>query len=361
MKKLIFPAIIALALAAAAIAYIRFLAPATQFESSHKFLYIHTLNPSREAVLDALARDSMVKNTGHFDWLAKRLDYWPQTKPGKYKIEQNMSVLEMVKLLRSGAQTPSRLVINKLRLPEDLARLMARAIESDSTQIISFLQHPDSLAAFGITPDTWATLVIPDTYEVYWTSPIGKVMQKLKENHDRWWNKNERLARAEQLGLSPEKAYIIASIVEEETNVAADKPLVASVYLNRLRIGMPLQADPTVRFAMKNFSLNRIYYSHLRTPSPYNTYLNRGLPPGPICTPSQATLDSVLRAPKTDYIFFVANADLRGGSTFTTNLADHGRAAKLYQDSLTAWLKRKAAKEQAVKDSMEKAANATKG
>ncbi|HSK12026.1 MAG TPA: endolytic transglycosylase MltG, partial [Phnomibacter sp.] len=113
---------------------------------------------------------------------------------------------------------------------------------------------------------------------------------------------------------------------------------------------------PTVRFAMKDFKSNRVLYSHLRTPSPYNTYMNRGLPPGPICTPSAATIDSVLNAPETDYLFFVANADLRGGSTFTTNLTDHGRAARLYQDSLRVWLQRKAIREKEKKDSLEKAA-----
>jgi UPF0755 protein len=197
--------------------------------------------------------------------------------------------------------------------------------------------------------------IIPDTYEVIWTWSPERVLQKLKEDRERWWNKNDRKALAAKIGLSQEDVHTLASIVEEETNKKDDKPKVASVYLNRLKMGMPLQADPTIRFALKNFTMNRVLFVHLRTPSPYNTYLNKGLPPGPICAASPSSLDAVLNAPKTDYIFFVADADLMGGSTFTTNLADHNKAAKVYQDSLSAWLKRKAIREKAKKDSIAEA------
>jgi UPF0755 protein len=175
-------------------------------------------------------------------------------------------------------------------------------------------------------------------------------MERLYEEQQKWWNRGGRLQKAEARGLSANQVYILSSIVEEETNIPADKPLVASVYLNRLQKRMPLQADPTIRFALKDFAMNRVMYTHLAVSSPYNTYRNAGLPPGPICTPSPATIDSVLAAPTTNYLFFVANADLRGGSTFTTNLADHNKAARLYQDSLEAWLERKAARQKAVSD-----------
>lgn len=345
MIKKIFTFLLIAAVLLAAWSGFRFLGPATHFAGKEKYLLIYSNAPTRDAVLATLEKDSLVKNINAFSTAASWIGYWEKIKPGRYRITKGMSVTAILRQVRNGSQTPSRLVINKLRLPGDLAKVLSRAIESDSATIAAFLNNKDSLATCGLTPENWPASIIPNTYEVYWTTSITGVLNRLKDEKEKWWAKNDRKAKAEAIGLSPEEVQTLASIVEEESNVKADRPKIASVYLNRLKKGMPLQADPTIRFALKDFSLNRIFYGHLKTPSPYNTYLNRGLPPGPICTPSPTTIDNVLEAPKTDYIFFVANADLKGGSTFTTNLADHSRAAKLYQDSLTAWLKRKAEKE----------------
>ncbi len=236
-----------------------------------------------------------------------------------------------------------------MRSPEEMAQKMARYFENDSATVMHFLENKDSLAALGVNADTWMTLLIQNTYNYYWTTTAGNVFRKLKRENEKWWSSNGRLDKAKQLGFTPNEIYVIASIVEEETNMTADKPLVASVYMNRLKIGMPLQADPTVRFGLKDFESNRVTYAHLRSPTPYNTYLNKGLPPGPICTPSISTIDAVLVAPATSYLYFVAKPDFSGYSTFTSNYADHSKAAKIYQDSLGAWLKRKAAKEQTAK------------
>ena len=349
MIKKAFIFILILGALAAAVAYFRYLGPATGFAEKEKFLLIYSDNPTQSAILASLKNENLLKNTQAFSEMAGWLGYWDKIKPGRYRIEKGSSVFSVVRLLRSGLQTPSKLVINKLRLPEDLAKVMSRAIEADSASITAFLSNKDSLASCGLTPENWPANLIPNTYEVYWTSTPSKIIKKLKEEHEKWWSKNDRKAKAAAKNLTPEQVHIMASIVEEESNSKEDRPKIASVYLNRIKQGMPLQADPTIRFALKDFKMNRILYTHLRTPSPYNTYINRGLPPGPICTPLPSTLENVLDAPETDYIFFVADADLRGGSTFTTNLADHNRAAKLYQDSLTAWLKRKSAKEKAGK------------
>lgn len=345
MIKKIFSFLLIAAVLLAAWAGFRFLGPATGFAGKEKFLLIYSANATREAVLASLEKDSLVKHTGAFSMVASRIGYWEKIRPGRYRIEKGMSIISMLRKLKNGSQTPSRLVINKLRLPGDLAKVLSRAIEADSAVIDDFLNNRDSLATCGFTPENWPANIIPNTYEVYWTTTLPGILNRLKEEREKWWGKNDRKAKAAALGLSPEQVQTLASIVEEESNVKADRPKIASVYLNRLEKGMPLQADPTIRFALKDFTLNRIFYGHLKTPSPYNTYLNRGLPPGPICTPSPDVIENVLNAPKTDYLFFVANADLKGGSTFTSNLADHSRAAKLYQDSLTAWLKRKAEKE----------------
>jgi UPF0755 protein len=241
-----------------------------------------------------------------------------------------------------------------MRSQEELSQKMARYFENDSATIISFLQNKDSLAALGVNGDNWMTLLIQNTYNFYWTTEAGTVFRKLKVEKEKWWSKNDRKSAAQKLGFTPDEIYTIASIVEEETNMNADKPIVASVYMNRLKIGMPLQADPTVRFAIKDFATNRVTYSQLRSPSPYNTYLNKGLPPGPICTPSISTIDAVLQAPSTSYLYFVAKPDFSGYSTFSSNYTEHSKAAKVYQDSLGAWLKRKAAKEQATKNEASK-------
>ncbi len=330
----------------------RFFAGTTRFTASERYLYIPTQSADRATVLGLLEADSMISHKSAFDWMGKQLDYWENVKPGRYKIEKGLSTYKIVKLLRSGRQAPTRLVINKLRMPQDLVKVIGRCIESDSAIIHDFINQSEKMKELGFTEANWPAMIIPNTYEVLWTWETEKVLEKLKTERDKWWSQKDREEKAAAYGLTPYEVHIIASIVEEETNKKDDKPLVASVYLNRIKRGMPLQADPTVRFAMKDFKSNRVLYTHLRTPSAYNTYMNRGLPPGPICTATPQTLEAVLNAPKTEYIFFVANADLMGGSTFTSNLSDHNKAARLYQDSLSAWLKRKAIKEKAIRDSI---------
>lgn len=359
MKRKIVFVTLALLVIAVFFAYSRFFAPATQFSGKEKIFYIYSRNATKDAILVSLIKDSVVHKTGSISWLGSQMSYWEKIKPGRYKITSGMSVYAIIKQLRSGVQTPSRLVINKLRLTQDLGKLLDKAIEADSAEVMEFMNDNDEMKKLELDNANLMAYIIPDTYEVLWTWSPERVLQKLKEDRERWWNKKDRKALTQKIGLSQNEVHTLASIVEEETNKKDDKPKVASVYLNRLKIGMPLQADPTIRYALKNFTMNRILYVHLRTPSPYNTYINKGLPPGPICTPSPATIDAVLNAPQTEYIFFVANADLMGGSTFTTNLSDHNKAARVYQDSLSAWLKRKAIREKTKKDSIAKSGSNT--
>ena len=319
----------------------------TSFEGKYKYLYISSRLPAKEQLLAQMKNDSLIRFNWVFETVANSVGYFDNIKAGKYKINQGMSVVKMVRMLSKGRQEEVRLVLGKMRSRQDLAGKLSHYIESDSLMVLSFVSNPDSLASLGVNADTWMTVVLPNTYNIRWTHTTGFVLRKLQGETKKWWQRNNRMQKAEKQGFSPNEIYTIASIVEEETNMRADKPLVASVYMNRLRKGMPLQADPTVRFAMQNFELNRITFAHLRTSSPYNTYLNKGLPPGPICVPSLATIDSVLNAPSTQYLFFVAKPDFSGYSVFNSNFSDHSKAAKQYQDSLTAWLHRKAAREQA--------------
>lgn len=297
-----------------------------------RFLFIKT-GSNYANVKDSLIKNKMIANTFWFDKIASYADYPDNVKAGKYKVENGMSLYHLVKMLRNGRQVPVNLVITKLRTKEDLAKKIAQNFESDSSQVINFLNNDDSLTQFDVDTNTVMTIVIPNTYTYTWNTSIKNIFKKLYQEEKKFWNP-ERLQNAERLGLTPKQIYTLASIVEEETNKEEDKGKIASVYVNRLKKGMKLAADPTVKFALKDFSLKRIYLKHLEFESPYNTYLNVGLPPGPICTPSIKTIDAVLNSPKTDFLFFVARSDFSGYSDFATTYQQHQANAKAYQQAL---------------------------
>lgn len=304
-----------------------------------KFLYIPT-NSSYGEVKDSLQKNDMLKGFFWFDKISGYADYQENIKPGKYKIKDGMSVYRLVKMLRSGNQVPVNLVITKLRTKEDLAKRIDRYFETDSFTAINFLNSKDSLLQFEVDTNTVLTAVIPNTYTYAWTTPIEGIFKKLYREEQKFWNK-ARLEKAQRLQLSSREVYTLASIVEEETNMQGDKGKIASVYINRMRKGMKLAADPTVKFAMRDFGLGRIYHKHLQYDSPHNTYLYAGLPPGPICTPSIKTIDAVLDAPETDYLFFVARADFSGYSDFASTYQQHLIYAKAYQQALDSLIQAK--------------------
>ena len=270
-----------------------------------------------------------------FNWLAGKLNVWERLRPGKYEIENGSSLLTLARKLRNGSQSPVNLVITKLRTRNDFAGLIGRKFESDSTAMLHFMQSNDSLKKFDLDTNTVMTAVFPNTYSLLWNSEPQKIFRKLNEQRTKFWT-DERKQKAQQLGLTPAQVHTLASIVEEETLRNDEKPTVASVYLNRLNKGMNLGADPTVKFAVGDFSLKRILFGHINSTasSPYNTYKNKGLPPGPICTPSETTIDAVLNAAKTDYLFFCAKPNGNGYHAFASNDIDHAKNAKAYQQWL---------------------------
>jgi UPF0755 protein len=194
--------------------------------------------------------------------------------------------------------------------------------------MINFLNNNDSLKKYGLDTNTVMSVVIPDTYTYFWNTTPQKVFQKLYDGSQKFWNK-ERKEKAVSHNLTPLQAITLASIVEEETIIKEDKGKIAGVYMNRIAKNMKLEADPTVKFALKNFGLKRIYNADLKVPSPFNTYYTTGLPPGPICTPSVETIEEVLNSPKTDYLFFVANSDYSGYHIFTSSYTDHLKYAAI--------------------------------
>ncbi len=309
-------------------------APATKFSTGSRYLYVRDSTSAQEQVMHQLDTGKFIRSTGIFNMLAKQSKAWQRITPGRFEIKKGESIFSIVRMLRNNHQSPVRLVINKLRIREDLAKAIGKNFSTDSLTSLAFLSSNDSLVQLGVDTNTLMTLIIPDTYFLNWTSSPKKILLRLKDEQEKFWSKNNRMQKAASLNLTPDQVYTLASIVEEETNKNDEKGNIASVYINRMNTGMKLAADPTVKFALKNFALKRIYINYTKTPSPYNTYLNYGLPPGPICTPQAVTIDAVLNAPRTDYLFFVAKSDFSGYHQFTTNFAEHEKYAKLYQQTL---------------------------
>lgn len=337
MKKYIWRIFLILILVASLALYL-FTRSATAFDEKSKYFFISSDSAQMTYVLKNLQSEGILKNTAIFEWLAGRTDYASKVKAGRYKIQKGMSQPEILRLLINGTQDPVKLVINKFRTREDFARFAGRQLECDSMEIIRYLLSPDSLKKYGLDTNTAMTMIIPNTYTLFWNTSASKLFKRLDSEKETFWN-TERLKKAGQLGLTTEEVYTLASIVEEETNKNDEKPIIASVYLNRLQKGMTLSADPTVKFALRDFALKRIRFKHIDAASlsPYNTYKYKGLPPGPICTPSIKTIDAVLNAEKTDYIFFCAKSDFSGYHAFASNEKEHMENAKAFsraQDSL---------------------------
>jgi UPF0755 protein len=307
-----------------------------------KYFYIKT-GSNYATVKQGLLDEKIVSNPGLFEFIANRLHYPAAVKAGRYEIKPGMSLMGLIRMLRGGTQSPVNFTIKKIRTPEQLAALAAKNFECDSAAMMRFLSSNDSLGALNLDSNTLMTAVLPNTYSILWNSAPSKIFRKLYNDQLKFWTP-ERKQKASALNLTPNQAYTLASIVEEETNVPEDKGKIASVYLNRIETGMKLGADPTVKFAMRDFGLKRILNKHLEFPSPYNTYLHSGLPPGPICTPSAQTIDAVLNAPSTSYLYFVAQPNLTGYSNFAVDYTQHLQYAHIYQQWIDSFLKAKAAK-----------------
>lgn len=317
------------------------LGSATAFKENKKYLFVYTGKSDKASVMEYIKQNDLLKSPGVFDVLADKMDVWKKLRPGRYEIKKGENLLTITRMLRNNHQSAVNLVINKLRTSEDLAGIIGRNFEADSLEIINFINNNDSLAKLNVNSYTLMSLVIPNTYTLFWNTPESLIFQRLKNEKERFWDKKDRISKAKELGFTPLQVYTIASIVEEETNQDDEKGNVASVYINRCRSGMPLGADPTIKFALKDFGLKRIYSKYLDVESPYNTYRNIGLPPGPICTPSAKTIDSVLNSPKTNYMYFVAKSDFSGHHTFSTTYTEHLQHAKEYQKALDELILRK--------------------
>lgn len=320
-----------LAAAGAFVAY-KVVGPNTGDMQKGEYLYIPT-GATYMLVLKDLVEGGYIDDAASFDIIANRFEYPNKVKAGKYKITPGMSNLDMLRMLRNGKQEPVKLVINKFRTKEDFVKFVDEKMEPDAEEITALLKDTVFLSTYGLDTHTALVPIIPDTYEFYWNTNAEKTYERLAEYSKKFWTE-ERMALADSQALTPTQVIIIASIVEEETNKADEKPTVASVYINRLKKNMKLQADPTVKFALNDFAIKRVLEGHLAYDSPYNTYMYAGLPPGPINTPSKSSINAVLNAPKTDYLYFCAKEDFSGYHSFATNYTEHMKNARAYQKAL---------------------------
>ena len=305
-------------------------------------VYVQYNNEGLSQFADSLVAKKIIFEKTSFLLFAQVFKVEDRIKPGKFLIKRKTNLIDLIRMFRNNRQATVKLVLNKVRTKEEFAKLIATAFEKDSTAVMTFLSSNDSLQSFNTDTTQLFTLLIPNTYEFYWSSSMAQIISKLKKEQSLFWSQNNRIQKAELKGMSQDQIYTLASIVEEETNYDSDKSLIASVYQNRLKKQMPLQACPTIKYAMQDFTITRIYEKYLSNTSPYNTYRVKGLPPGPICTPAAKTIDLVLDAPKTDYIYFVAKADFSGYHHFSNNYAEHDRYAKEYQRKLDEYQAKKA-------------------
>ncbi len=277
-----------------------------------------------------------VKDIGSFDWLADKKNYPNLIKSGRYLIEKGMSNNELINLLRSGEQSPLTLTFNNQDNLEKLAGRIASQIEPDSVAVLQAILDPEFLSKNNLSKQTLIGIFIPNSYEIYWNTSAEKLRDRMLAEYNRFWT-NERVAKAKKLGLTKNEVITLASIVQKETAKVSERTTVAGLYLNRLRDNWALQADPTIIYALKqkkgqDYEVKRVLFADLLIDSPYNTYKNTGLPPGPIAMPDISSIDAVLNPKKHDYYFMVASITEPGGHVFAKSLAQHNQNARKYRE-----------------------------
>ena len=287
-----------------------------------------------EQVKEILVKHHFIEDEASFEWVAQKKNYINKVKPGRYIIKKGMNNNELVNLLRSGAQTPVKVSFHNIRFKEELAGVIAKQIEADSVSLIQLLNDEDLARKYGFNKETFITMFIPNTYEMYWNTSAQEFVERMAKEYKAFWN-DERKAKARKLGLSQSEVTILASIVQAEQNVKTDEqPVVAGLYLNRLKSKMQLQCDATLKFANKAYDVQRVLDSDKKIDSKYNTYKYTGLPPGPINLPEINAIDAVLNAKEHNYLYMCAKEDFSGYHNFTSSYNQHLRNAKKYQAEL---------------------------
>lgn len=305
------------------------------FDANVKTDYVLTIpdNATYEDVTDKLTNDDVLINYKAFRWVSKKKEYPANIKPGRYEIKKGMNTNQVVNMLRSGAQQPVDVTFNNVRFKEDLAGKVSNYIMADSLAILRLFLDERQIHEWGFTSETYRTMFIPNTYEMYWTTTAEDFAKRMHTEYERFWT-DERKKKAEAINLTPVEVSIVASIVQSETAKKDEMQRIAGLYINRLNRGILLQADPTVKYAVGDFKLKRILNSHLEIESPYNTYKFAGLPPGPITFPEVSSIKAVLNHEEHNYVYMCAREDFSGYHNFASTLSKHNQNAAKYRAAL---------------------------
>ena len=296
-----------------------------------QYLYIDN-DDTEDSVMEKLQPLTSESAVATIKLLSKAMDYGSHIRTGRYEIGTHGALMTF-RQLRNGNQTPISLTIPSVRTTDRLAEEVGKHMMFSAAELADSLKDEDVCKRYGFTTNTIPCMFIPNTYDLYWNIGVGKFLERMKKEYDRFWSK-ERQEKATAIGLSPVEVITLASIVDEETSNNGEKPMVAGMYINRLHIDMLLQADPTVKFAAKDFAAKRIYNSMLSIDNPYNTYKYKGLPPGPIRIPSVAGIDAVLNYTHHDYLYMCAKEDFSGTHNFAKTYTEHQANAAKYIKAL---------------------------
>src|SRR5450759_778289 len=299
---------------------------------NNQIIYLPT-GSSYEQIMDTLESKLIIKNRKVLDMIARKKNYPALIKPGRYVIDKGLSYNSLINILRSGRQSPVNITYSNVNTLYEIAGKIGMILESDSSHIIGFFSNESNFSGDGFNKENIISLFIPNTYEFYWNTDARGLYTRMLKEYRLFWN-DQRMAKAKEKGLDPKEVSTLASIIDDEAAQPVEKPRIAGVYLNRIRMGIPLQADPTIKFALNDNSITRILKKDLLVDSPYNTYRHPGLPPGPIGCATIDGIDAVLNAEKHDYLFFAAKADFSGYHNFSRTLSEHNKYARLYQKEL---------------------------
>ncbi len=296
------------------------------------YIYIPT-NSGFDAVKTILYKENYIVDKPSFEWLCEKKGYNVKVRSGRYLLKNHMSNNELINLLRSGKQEPVKLTFNNIRTKQQFVSKIGKLIEADSASLYKLLTDEGFLKKYDLNTENVMCIFIPDTYEMFWDTPSEKFFEKMHDHYKKFWNESRR-QKASDMGLTPNEVVILSSIVYQETKKKDEMSRVAGVYLNRIQKGMPLQADPTIIFALGDFSIKRLLNYQLSIESPYNTYKYAGLTPGPICLPDAFVIDKVLDYEKHDYLYFCAKEDFSGYHNFAETGAQHALNAQKYHNAL---------------------------
>ena len=302
--------------------------------TEHTYLYIDK-DDNIDSVYTKIEEAGAPQQMLGFKLLSNILGYDEAVKTGKYEIGNHLTTIDIIRNLRNKHQVPVRLTIPNVRTMSRLSYKLAKSIEPDSAELMQCFTDSAFCEKYHSTPATISCLFLPNTYEVYWDITPEQLATKMEKESMKFWSK-ERRAKADSLEMTLTEVMTLASIVDQETANNAEKPKIAGMYLNRLKKGMLLQADPTVKFALQQFSLRRILHEHLKFDSPYNTYIYKGLPPGPISIPALSSIEAVLNADPNDYLFMCAKEDFSGTHNFASTYSEHLKNARKYTRALNA-------------------------